>query len=219
MQATFEIGAFIIITAGMLWWVYRGFSSDALLGEKLGMAGVKIFFWIIVIFFAISMISANHPLSVPVLPVLATYVGGLLSFGFVVAGSVVNRIRNLRIGQQERLAGIPTEPNLLSPWIPAVLTAFISVCVVAAVSIPWFLVLSQQQVLLGVESYLSSGASSPSFGVGPDTAMIIWVASAVLVVVLVASGFQWLRRRRAWRQYEELCIGIENRFGTGNEPA
>lgn len=120
------------------------------------MAGVKIFFWIIFMFLAFSLISTNQSISVPVLPYVVTYVGAVASFVFVVAGSIANKVRNLRIGQEQRLSGVPTRPALLSPWIPAVLTGFVSMAVALGVGMLWFVVISQQQVLQEIQHSLSS---------------------------------------------------------------
>lgn len=211
MQATLEIGVFILGTAGLIWWIYKGLIGENSLGEKLGMAGVKIFFWIIFMFLAFGLISTDQSISVPVLPYVVTYVGTATSFLFVAAGYIASKVQNLRIGKDQRLSGIPTKPNLFSPWIPAVLTGFLSMVLAVGVGMLWFVVISQQQVLQGIEHSLSSGTASASFRMTPDGTAIYWMAGTVVVIVLVTYGFQWLRYRTAWRHYEELRSGIKTR--------
>lgn len=210
MQATLEIGVSIIVTGAVLWWIYKGFTGGDWLGDKLGMAGVKIFFWIIFVFLAVGLISYGRPTSIPQIPVLVMYVGVLASFGFVVAGYVANRIRDVRVGRDRRLAGIPSEPSLLRPWIPAVLTGFLSMCFIAVVIGAWSIVIRQQELLQDAQRHLIPGSEPVPYGMTTQATMVNWMVGTVLAIVLVAYGIQWFRYRKAWRHYEELRIGIKN---------
>ncbi|WP_417235518.1 hypothetical protein [Arthrobacter sp.] len=215
MQAAMEIGVVVILTAGLVWWLWWGLTRDAPLARRLGDAGTRTFIWIIAVFMAILAVTGPGPLSVPALPIAVMYVGVAASALFIVAGKVVLRIDNVREGRARRLAGIPSEPNVMNPWASAILAGIIAFVLFFSAFIIGLYVSIQQEMLHEAQQQAYGAAGSGSLAFMDDIPMMMtWVAGSLVLVVLMAFGIQWLRYHRAQREYEELRDGITARLNT-----
>lgn len=218
MQAVMEIGVVAILTAGLFWWLWWGLTRDAPLARRLGGAGTRTFIWVIAVFLGITLVTGSGPLGVPALPVAVMYVGVAASALFIAAGKVVLRRDNAREGRARRLAGIPSEPNVMSPWSSAIPAGIIAFVLVFSAFMVGLYVSIQQEMLHEAQQRAYRLAGSESLAFMDDIQMMMtWVAGSLVLVVLVAYGIQWLRYHRVQREYEELRDGIKARLNTALE--
>lgn len=215
MRGVLEIAAVVVLTAGCLWWIYRGAVGGSGLANKVGMAGVKAFVWVVACMFVLGLLARDAGLTFTELPGNLAVVGGFASVLLLAASALLN-MREIGVSRQEqRLRGLPTEPRMLNPWIPALMAGFASFVAVITALLMLSLAAVQSQAL----QQLAEGATFSSLAERPANPTwvqdsVVWLVGGCVLITALAYGVQWLRRARAWREYDELRTGINDRITT-----
>lgn len=215
MRGFLEIAAVVVLTAGCLWWIYRGAVRGTGLANTVGMAGVKAFVWVVSCLFVLGLLARDADLTFTEMPGNLAVVGAFACILLLAASALLN-LREIGVSRQEqRLRGIPPEPRMLNPWIPALLAGFASfVAVIAAL-----LILSLAAVQSQALQQLAEGATFSSLAETPANPTwvqdsVVWLAGGCVLITALTYGVQWVRRARAWREYDELSTGINDRITT-----